>query len=366
MSQDSKFGNQPTTQAIEIAIRLGVVFIILAWCLQILMPFASLIVWAGIITVATHKPFLKLVDKVGGRKKLAAAIISIGGIAIILIPVILLSESLIAGATNMGTQISEGSVSIPAPADSVRSWPLIGEKTYELWSQASTNLALLLEKYSEQVSTIGVKLVGLAASVSGGVLQFIISMLIAGAFLSSADTSYAALQKFVGRLTGESGEQLLDLSTSTIRSVAVGVLGIAVIQGILAGVGMMLADVPAAGLIAFFVLVMAIAQLPPILMLLPVVFYVFAVSSTAVAVMFLIWSILVSLSDMVLKPMLLGRGVDVPMLVILLGAIGGMISSGIVGLFVGAVVLAVGYTLFRTWIMIDQPVLNELSSDQDA
>ena len=128
---------------------------------------------------------------------------------------------------------------------------------------------------------------------------------------------------------------------------------------------MMFAGVPAAGLLAMFILVLAIAQLPPILILGPVAFYVFSAESTTVAVAFLIWSILVSSSDMVLKPLLLGRGVDVPMIVILLGAIGGMITSGIVGLFIGAVILAVGYTLFSVWIQMAKSETQE-SADTDA
>lgn len=363
MKQIDQHENSAVEQAIEISIRLGILFIIVAWSLKILLPFATLIVWAGIIAIAVYKPFLKLVDQLNGRRKLAAAVFSISGIAIILIPVVLLSESLIDGATGLGTRIHEGTASIPAPADSIRTWPLVGEKVYALWSQASVNLVSVLEKFPAQISHIGVKLLGLAASVSGGVLQFVISMLIAGALLSSASTTHEAIQRFARRLAGDSGMELLTLSTATIRSVAVGVLGIAVIQGILAGLGMMLVDVPAAGLIAFIVLILAIAQLPPIIVLLPVIFYVFSVSSTTVAVVFMIWSILVSMSDMLLKPLLLGRGVNVPMLVILLGAIGGMILSGIVGLFVGAVILALGYTLFRAWILADEPAQIESPSD---
>lgn len=366
MNQASQSNNTPVTQAIEIAIRLGILIIIVAWCLKILMPFASLIVWGAIIAIAIHKPFLMLVEKLGGRKKMAATLISLSGIAIILIPVILLSESLIESATILGTQIDEGTATIPAPTENVRSWPLIGEKVYEIWNQASINLVGVVAKYSEQISTIGMKLLSLAAGFSGGILKFLFSMLVAGAFLSSDKMTSTALQKFASRLTGENGMQLLTLSTATIRSVAVGVLGIAVIQGLLAGIGMMFADVPAAGLIAIIVLVVAIAQLPPILVLAPVIIYVFSASSTTVAVIFLVWSLLVSFIDVLLKPLLLGRGVDVPMLVILLGAIGGMITSGIVGLFVGAVILALGFKLFQAWIQMAEPESNTPSAEPEV
>ncbi|RKZ84657.1 MAG: AI-2E family transporter [Gammaproteobacteria bacterium] len=364
MNQPDQSQNTAVTQAIEIAIRLGLIFLIVAWCLQILMPFISIIVWGAIIAVAVHKPFLKLTERLGERKKLAATLISVAGIVIILIPVLSLSSSLVHSATSLGTQITDGTMVVPAPSESISSWPLIGEKVYLFWSEASVSLAEMGDKYSQQISAIGVKLLSLAASVSGGILQFVISMMIAGAFLSSASTTNEAMTRLANRLAGDQGKELLTLSTATVRSVAVGVLGIAVIQGILAGLGMMFAGVPAAGLIAFIVLIFAIAQLPPILVLIPVIFYVFSVASTTVAVIFMIWSIMVSLSDMVLKPLLLGRGVDAPMLVILLGAIGGMIMSGIVGLFTGAIILALGYKLFQAWVVKAEPELNESTTEQ--
>jgi predicted PurR-regulated permease PerM len=350
MNLSGQSQDTPTTQAIEIAIRLSVIFLILAWCLQILTPFIGLVAWGAIIAVAIYKPYLKLVEKLGGRKKLAVTLIAVLGIAVILIPVIGLSKSMIESATTIGDQISTGKVEIAPPSESVREWPLIGEKTYNLWQQASVDLSALLEKYPNQLTAVGKKLMGAAKGVGAGVFQFVISMLIAAAFLSSADAAGRAMRKLAIRLAGEHGEPLLTLSTATIRSVAVGVIGIAFIQAMLGGLGMMFAGVPAAGLLAIIILVLAIAQLPPLVVLLPVVIYVFSAESTTVAVVFMVWSILVSMSDAVLKPIFLGRGVDAPMLVILLGAIGGMITSGIVGLFIGAVILALGYKLFQVWV----------------
>jgi len=355
MNSPEQSQGAPPTLAIEIAIRLGIIFLILAWCLQILTPFIGLVAWGAIIAVAIYKPFLKLVDKLGGRKKLAVTLIAVVSIAAILIPVISLSSSLAESAATIGNQIGTGKVHISPPAESVREWPLIGEKAYALWNQASTDLVTLLEKYPDQLTVVGKKLIGMAKGAGVGVFQFIISMLIAAAFLSSAESAGAAMRRLFTRLAGNRGEPLLELSTATIRSVAIGVIGIAFIQSLLGGLGMMFAGVPAAGLLAIVILVLAIAQLPPILVLLPVIFYVFSVESTTVAVIFMIWSILVSMSDAVLKPIFLGRGVDAPMLVILLGAIGGMLTSGIVGLFIGAVILALGYKLFQVWLEWDEP-----------
>jgi predicted PurR-regulated permease PerM len=181
--------------------------------------------------------------------------------------------------------------------------------------------------------------------------MFVVSIIIAGAFLVYGRSGSDAVAKVTGRVLGARvGREFVELASATIRSVAQGVLGVALIQSILAGIGLMLIGVPYAGVWAALVLLLAIVQLPPILVLGPIIVYVFSFAETVPAVIFMIWSLIVSVSDGFLKPLFLGRGMDIPMLVILLGAIGGMILSGIIGLFVGAVVLAVGYSLFMAWV----------------
>lgn len=356
MNSPDTLQNVPTTRAIEIAIRLGLVFLVIAWCLQILMPFISIVVWGVIIAVAIYSPYLTLVGKLGGRRKLAVTLIAVIGIALILIPVASLSMSMADGATRLGNAVSTGQIHIPPPSDSVKEWPVIGEKAHAFWLEASSDLRAMLEKYPHELSSLGKKLLSAAAGVGLGVLQFVISTLIAAVFLLNAESAGNMLRKVATRLAGPQGGDLLGMSASTVRSVAVGVIGIAFIQSILGGLGMLFVGVPAAGLFAVFILLLAIAQLPPLLILGPVAVYVFSVESSTVAVIFLIWSLLVSFSDALLKPLLLGRGVDVPMLVILLGAIGGMLTSGIKGLFIGAVILALGYKLFLAWLQLgDEP-----------
>ena len=163
------------------------------------------------------------------------------------------------------------------------------------------------------------------------------------------------------RLAGKQGEEFATLSGATIRSVVQGVLGIAIIQSVLAGIGLVTVEAPAAGLWALMVLFLAVIQLPPLLVLGPIIFYVFSIAETTPAVLFMIWSILVSVSDTFLKPLFLGRGVEVPMLVILLGAIGGIMLSGLIGLFVGSVVLSLGYKVFQAWLNND-PALEQESA----
>jgi len=338
------------SRAIEVAIRLGLVLLLIAWCLYIISPFLGLVAWGAIIAIAVHPLYLKLLNKAGGNRKLALTLMAIIALAAVLVPAVTMFSSLVDGASTLGHALKSGTMSIPAPAESVRLWPLIGEKAYAFWSQASADLSSILATYNDQLVVFGKRLASMAAGAGLGVLQFVISILIAIAFLARAEPASTAVKHLARRLSGEYGERLVELSTATVRSVANGLLGIAFFQAMLGGIGMMAVGVPAAGFLAFGILIVAIVQLPPLLILAPVAVYVFSVKTMTVAIVFTIWSVLVSFSDAILKPILLGRGVDAPMLVILLGAIGGMIVSGIIGLFVGAVVLALGYNLFVAWL----------------
>ena len=189
-------------------------------------------------------------------------------------------------------------------------------------------------------------------------LQFIISIIIAGVLLTKSGTSEKAAKSIFTTLIGKQGENFVTLPVVTIRSVVQGVLGVAVIQSLLGGIGIWAIGIPAVGLWALIILFLAILQLPPLLILGPLAIYGFSIADTTPAVIFLVWSIIVSISDSFLKPMLLGRGVDVPMLVILLGAIGGMMLSGILGLFIGAVVLALSYKIMGA-LLVDNAFVED-------
>jgi predicted PurR-regulated permease PerM len=347
----SPAGVSQKQQAIETAISLLLVIGILAWCMQIISPFISITLWAAIIAIATQTPFNKLTSMLGGRKKLAGLAMVLLGVLLVIVPMWSMTTSTLDTAHTLKEKVEAGTLAVPPPREAVKDWPIIGEKTYTQWAAASENLTGFLQEHKEQVKAIGSTVLGNLAGVSLGALQFFISILIAVAFLLNAESIGRGMSLLFNRLAGAQGESFRTLSIATIRSVAVGVLGIAAIQAILAGVGMLAVGVPGAGLWALAVLVVAVAQLPPWLVLGPVIVYVFSVDgSSATSIIFAIWSIAVSFLDMVLKPLFLGRGVDAPMLVILLGAIGGMIVSGIIGLFVGAVVLAFGYMLVVSWL----------------
>ena len=232
----------------------------------------------------------------------------------------------------------------------IRDWPVIGAPVYKSWAQASSNLQGTLHKFAPQLKTAGMALLSTAGGSIKEIFMFIISLAIAGALLATAEKGTRVMARILTRFAGDKGDEILNLATATIRGVMQGVIGMAVIQAILAVTGMLLVGVPAAGLWAVLVMILAIIQLPPILVLGPIAAWVFTFADTTPAVLFLTWAVLVSGCDSFLKPMLMGRGVDAPMLVILIGALGGMMMSGIIGLFVGAVVVAIMYTLFMGWV----------------
>ncbi|MBQ0720461.1 MAG: AI-2E family transporter [Gammaproteobacteria bacterium] len=342
----------PLRYAIEIAVSLGLIILILAWGLMIISPFISLIIWGGVIAIASYTPFQKLCSVLGGNQKLAIALIALLGVSIVIVPTLMFADSLVKSATDLGQSVAAGTLQIPPPAASVQEWPLVGSKIHQIWTDAAANFTAFLQDNADQLKTVGKTILSKVAGAGLGIIELVFSILIAAVFLSNAEAASQTMQRFFRRLVGDQGEAMLDLSVATIRSVAVGVLGIALIQALLAGIGMIVVGVPAAGLWALFVLVVAIAQLPPWIILGPVIVYVFSVESSTTATMFMVWSLMVSFLDMFLKPIMLGRGVEAPMLVILLGAIGGMIMSGIIGLFVGAVVLAMAFKLVQAWLVM--------------
>ena len=348
------------TRALEAAIRIGLLALLVVWCFNIVKPFILPVLWGAIFAVALYPLFMKLQALLGGREKLTAVLMTLVALALLITPTVILSGSMVENAQLISKRIEDGTLTIPPPSEKVKDWPLVGKRLDHSWRLASNNLDDALENFEPQLRAAGKALLSFAAGAGMEILQFIVSIIIAGTLMVYARSGTRAMETIASRLMGEAdGKDIVNLTGATIRSVAQGVLGVALIQSILAGIGLMLMGVPMTGLWSFAVLLLAIVQLPTILVLGPIIIYVFSVAETVPAIVFMIWSILVGVSDTFLKPLFLGRGMDIPMLVILLGAIGGMILSGIIGLFVGAVVLAVGYRLFMAWLNQDQTATDD-------
>ena len=352
---------------IDVLVRVGLIAFVIVLCVRVFAPFAGLMTWALILAVALYPLHQRIATRLGGRQGRAATLMVVVGLVLIGVPTVILGMSFAGQIHSAYAAFQGGEFSIEPPAASVAEWPLVGEKLYAAWSLAASDLPAFLAKLQPQLGNFTERALAAAASTAGAVFLFLGSLIIAGVIMAYGESGSRAMLRIFNRLSGPSaGPRLYRLSTATVRSVATGVIGVAFIQAVLLGVGFLMAGVPAAGVLAVIVLLLGILQLPAALISLPAIIYLWwsGDASTVHNIVFTVYLFVAGLADNVLKPLLLGRGVDAPMPVILLGALGGMVSGGIIGLFVGAVLLAVGYQLFMGWV--DNPDDTTAAPDDPA
>ena len=337
-------------RSLEATIRIGLLLIITVWCLKIVGPFIEPIIWGIIIAIAAHPLYSRLAKALGDRHKTAATLFTFAFLIIMMVPTVLLTDTLIDGIKMLVDKIKDGSLSIPPPPESLGNIMLIGEPLAKFWLLASENIHSALQQLSPVLKVIGSWLLSAATGAGIAILRFVVAILIAGILLANSSGGNRIARAITNRLAADKGGDFADLAEATVRSVANGILGVALIQSLLAGISFMVVGLPAAGLWALLCLILSIAQIGTAPILIPVVIYLFYNADTFTAVAFLIWSIPLSLIDNILKPILLGRGVKTPMAIIFIGAIGGLLNSGVIGLFIGAVTLALGYELFLLWL----------------
>ena len=342
---------------LDALIRAGLVAALVIFCFQIFHPFLNLMLWSVILAITLYPLHRRLRARLGGRDGRAATMIVLIAIALLVVPIYLLASSMTHSAQAAIATVKDGSFHIPPPSDSVAGWPVVGESLHAFWTQATTDLTGLAQKFAPQLKDVSLAVLGKLAGVGMGLVMFFAALIIAGIIMAFGESGTRSAVQIASRLFGhDKGAHVAELCTATIRAVAQGVVGIAFIQMLLIGVGFAVMGVPAAGLLSLAVLLFGIVQLPATLVTLPVILYVFATQGATVAtIVFAIYVFVAGLVDNVLKPLLLGRGVAVPMPVVLVGALGGMITNGIIGLFIGPVVLAVGYELFWQWVRAAEP-----------
>jgi predicted PurR-regulated permease PerM len=342
--------NQLTVRVVEITIHLGLILLLVGWCFMIVRPFLVPMVWGVIIAVASSQAYGRLLALVGGHRVAAAVVYTVLALVVLVVPAVLLSGTLIGGIHDIVLGMHQGRFRIPPPPQSVAGWPLVGTWVASFWSEASQNLAVTLKTIAPHFEGLGTWLLTAAAGAGLGLVKFMFAIVISGVLLVHAEAGRTAAYALAWRLAGDRGADFTTLAEATVRSVTRGILGVALIQSLLAGIGFLAVGVPAAGLWAFLALLLSVVQIGVFPVVVPVVIYVFATATTGTAVLFLIWSLFVGAIDNILKPIVLGRGVPAPMAVIFVGAIGGFLTSGIIGLFVGSVILVLGYKLFVVWL----------------
>ncbi|MET0349358.1 MAG: AI-2E family transporter [Rhizobacter sp.] len=348
--------NRVTRKLLDVFIRMGLVLVLTLLCYWIFAPFLPLMVWALILAVTLYPTHLALARRLKGRQGLAATLLVLAGLVLIVLPTAALMYSMGDSVHGLVVGVRDHTLEIPPPPPGVASWPVVGPKIHALWTQAHTDLSSVVRGFQPQIGELARKALGMVGSIAGTLLLFIASFVIAGIVMAFGAAGTGQARAIFVRIAGvRRGEAFARLATATIRAVALGVVGVASIQAIAVGLVLMVAGVPFAGVLAGVVLVLGIAQVPALLVTLPAIAWLWAKGGheTWAAVVYTVLLLLAGMLDNVLKPLLLGRGVDAPMPVILLGALGGLASSGILGMFVGAVLLALGYEIFMWWVATD-------------
>jgi predicted PurR-regulated permease PerM len=337
--------------ALESVIRIVSVGFIFYFCFLIFKPFTTLFVWSLVIGITLYPLFQWLVKLLKGKRTLVAVILNLVFILLVLIPIIRLGNSLASQAKSFKGLVTEDTLHIPEPNAELKEWPLVGEPIYNAWTSLYTDMEQMVKQYSAEISeALGWLFNGLV-QISVDALMTLAALIISTFLMLHAEAGYSFALKFFQRISDPiKGEVYCHDARDTIRNVVKGVVLVALIQASLAGLGFVLIGLPAPGLWALLIFVVAVMQLPASIITLPLAAYVFSYANTGPAIVFAVYSVMIGFVDNILKPIYLGRGKDIPMLVILIGSLGGMIFMGILGLFIGPVIFSLGYKLLVSWM----------------
>lgn len=340
-----------SAEAIDIAIRVGLLALLAYWSWWIVAPFLTILVWSAILAVALY-PLFDWLKRRFNQPRLAATLVTLLCIFVVLAPLVWLGFGVLNGVEFVANKLEAG-LSVPLPPDSVKEWPLIGEQVYRFWTHAVTDISAQLTQLTPVLKPVALWLLEQASNVIVGLLKFMISIIVAGFLFCPGPTLVKALTQVMEHILRPRGTEMVQLAGSTIRNVSRGVIGVALLQSFLAGAGFLVAGVPAAGILTFASLVLGIVQIGPAILFLPIIVWSWMTMEPAYAFMFTIYMVPVGLIDNVLRPVLMARGLSTPMPLIIIGVIGGTIAYGIVGLFFGPIVLSVAWELAVAWMYGD-------------
>jgi predicted PurR-regulated permease PerM len=334
----------------DLIIRFCVLAILVYLSLVLVRPFITIVIWSSVLTVALYPTFEWLALRLGNRRRLAAFLITIVSLLIVIGPAAWLALDLIESLRSLSEQLDPSLFSLPPPPEAVKDWPLIGDQIYQSWNLASINTKTVLANLAPHLKPLGSTLLRIAADGGIGVLQFLISIIVAGFLFCPGPSIVKSVKMFSRRLAPDRAEGFVDLAGATIRAVSQGVIGVSVLQALLAGLGLTIAGIPGASVITSAVLILGIVQIGPSIVIIPAVIWSWITMETTTALLFTAYMVPVNLLDNILKPIVMTRGLRTPMLVIAIGVIGGTLSYGITGLFLGPIVLTVIWELIASWI----------------
>jgi predicted PurR-regulated permease PerM len=344
----------PGDDVIQLAIRLGLLAFLIYWTFVLIRPFVPILAWSIVLAVALHPVFRLLSRLLGGRPRLAAVILTVVNLGIVIGPATWLGLSAVEGVREFAGNLASGNLVVPSPPERIQNWPFIGQQLYEFWNQASNNIRAALREVAPYLKPVAGTLLALAGNAGVGTLKFLLSVALAGFLFPHGSQLVAAGRDFLSRIVPEQSEHFLELAGATIRAVSQGVIGVAIVQALLAGIGFKLAGIPSAGLLAFAVMLLAIVQIGAAIVLLPVIIWIWIDKDFVTALLLTLFLGIVGILDNILKPLVLGHGLTTPTLVIFVGVIGGTLAHGIVGLFIGPIILSLAWELTVAWIRTDR------------
>jgi predicted PurR-regulated permease PerM len=336
----------------DVVIRLGLIGLLIYWSVRVVGPFVTMALWSAILVVALYPIFDWLARRLRSPK-LAAILITLLCLAIVIGPVTWLGFALIGGAEFL--MKSFDALPVPSPPASVKAWPLVGEQIFRLWTLAVTDTKAILLEIVPKLKPYGTELLDMAGTVVWGLLEFIASIIIAGFLYVPGPRLAQGLRSALRRISGERADEMMHLAGRTILNVSRGVVGIALVQSLLAGIGFVAAGIIGAGFLTFLALILGIVQLGASVLLIPMIIWSWFSMETTHALLFTAYMIPVSLFDNIFKPLVMARGLLTPMPVILVGVIGGTIAYGISGLFLGPILLSVAWALLVHWVEDQNP-----------
>ena len=347
---ESSTAKTPVGKLVEVLLPLLVLGLLIALCVQLLFPFVGLLLWTIILAVCFFPLHQKLLSR-GWRGRNSAILIGVGLSVLILAPVTIAALSAASNVPDIAGLLS-GEEHLRPPPDRLQDVPLVGAKLHAAWAKASADMPAFVREFGPQLGAFTRWMLGLAGGMLGAVLALVAAVIFASIMLaywqSARDTALVLLSRVSG--SRDRGEHYLSVIGATIRSVANGVIGVAFVQALLCGIGFFVLGIPGAGVLSLLAMAIGVVQVPVVIVTLPAIVYAFSTQSTTAAILYTVWFIISGLSDAALKPLMIGHGLEVPMPVILLGVIGGVMAYGLVGLFIGAVMLAVGYVLLLEWL----------------
>jgi len=336
---------------IDMLLPLLLLALLIALNVQLLLPFVGLLLWTVVLAICFYPLHCKLKGR-GISNWLSATIIGTLLVAVILIPTAIAAISAASSVPRLVEGLQSGERHIRPPPPAIDNIPIVGPKIHAAWTQASTDMPAFAQKFGPQLNSFTRWLLGQAGGMFAAVMALVLAVIFAAITLAYSESARSFMLSVLARVTGNRarGEHYMSVIGGTVKSVANGVIGVAFVQALLCGIGFFVLGIPGAGILSLLAMVLGVLQVPVLIVTLPAIFYAFSAKTTAVAIIFTVWFVISGLSDAALKPLMIGHGLEVPMPVILLGVIGGVMAYGLVGLFIGAVLLAVGYVLFREWL----------------